>query len=249
MWEQVLFIAVAGFISAVVDAIAGGGGLISLPALLLAGVPPHLALGTNKFASTTSSFTSSFTFFRSGKVSVAVVKWQVIFTFIGAALGVLTVLRINPGILNRLIPFLILVVALYTALRKNLGLDNRYTTLKRSSLIIGCCFAFVIGFYDGFFGPGTGSFLIFAFIATFGFDFLIASANAKVLNFTSNLASLIMFALNGKIALLYGIPMACFMIVGARVGSKLAIKNGAKLVRPVFIAMSLLMAIKMIVMP
>ena len=114
--------------------------------------------------------------------SVAVVKRQIIFTFIGAALGVLTVLRVDPGVLNRLIPILILVVAYI--LRCERPAWTPHTTLKRSSLVIGCCFAFVIGFYDGF-GPGTGSFLIIAFIATFGFDFLIASANAKVLNFTA----------------------------------------------------------------
>jgi uncharacterized membrane protein YfcA len=246
MWEQIVVISIAGFLAATVDAIAGGGGLISLPALLLAGIPPHLALGTNKFASTTASFTSTLAFARSGKVNFSVVKWQVGFTFIGATLGVLTVLQINPDALNKIVPALILCVGLYTALKKNVGRENHFQSTTTSSLAVGCFFALGLGFYDGFFGPGTGSFLIFAFIATFGFDFLMASASAKALNFTSNLASLLMFALNGKIALIYGLPMAVFMILGARVGTRLAITNGARLIKPVFVTMSLLVAIKII---
>lgn len=107
-------------------------------------------------------------------------------------------------------------------------------------------FALALGFYDGFFGPGTGSFLIFSFITLFGFDFVVASANSKVLNFTSNFAALLIFAWNGKILLSYGIPMAIFMILGSYVGTRLAIQRGAELVKPIFITMSLLVAAKLI---
>lgn len=241
-----IIICIFGFLAAAVDAIAGGGGLISLPALLLVGVPPHLALGTNKFASTMASFNSSVTFARSGKVHFPLVKWQVLFTFLGACLGVWSVLRVNSDFLNKIVFILIIFVGIYTIVHKNLGMDDHFHGLKLSSIILGISFAFALGFYDGFFGPGTGSFLIFAFMTIYGFDFVSASANSKVLNFTSNLAALILFAWNGKILYLYGIPMALAMIIGSRVGTRLAITRGATLVKPIFLTMSLVVAIKLV---
>ncbi|MGC7872417.1 TSUP family transporter [Desulfosporosinus sp. SYSU MS00001] len=246
MWLNLLIISVLGFFAAAVDAIAGGGGLISLPALLVIGVPPHLALGTNKFAACTASLNSSITFARSGKVHVPLVKWQIPFTFIGALLGVWAVLSVSSQFLNKAVLVLVLIVGIYTILHKNLGMENKFQKLIPSKLIAGCFFALALGFYDGFFGPGTGSFLIFSFIALFGFDFVVASANSKVLNFVSNFASLILFAWNGKILFLYGIPMAISMILGSFLGTKLAIRRGAALVKPIFITMSLLVAVKLI---
>jgi uncharacterized protein len=239
-------VCVLGFLAAAVDAIAGGGGLISLPALLFVGVPPHFALGTNKFAATTASFSSSITFFRSGKVHSPLIKWQIPFTFLGAILGVWTVLKVSSAFLNKAVFIMILFVGIYTILHKNLGMADRFKGLTKLNTAIGCFFALAIGFYDGFFGPGTGSFLIFAFITVFGFDFVSASANSKMLNFTSNLASLILFAMNKKIMLLYGIPMALSMMIGSRVGTKLAIDRGASLVKPIFVTMSFLVAVKLI---
>ncbi|WP_088225319.1 TSUP family transporter [Desulfosporosinus sp. FKB] len=246
MWLNLLIISVLGFFAAAVDAIAGGGGLISLPALLVVGVPPHLALGTNKFAACTASLNSSITFARSGKVHVPLVKWQIPFTFIGALLGVWAVLSVSSQFLNKAVLVLVLIVGIYTILHKNLGMENKFQQLIPSKLIAGCFFALALGFYDGFFGPGTGSFLIFSFIALFGFDFVVASANSKVLNFVSNFASLLLFAWNGKILFLYGIPMAISMILGSLLGTKLAIRRGAALVKPIFITMSLLVAVKLI---
>lgn len=235
-----------GFIAAMVDAIAGGGGLISLPALLMVGVPPHLALGTNKFAASMASLNSSITYARSGKVTFSLVKWQIPFTLIGALLGSWTVLSVSSDFLSKAVLVLILIVGIYTLLHNNLGLENQFKGLNVKNISIGCFFAFALGFYDGFFGPGTGSFLIFSFIALYGFDFVTASANSKVLNFTSNIVSLLIFALHGKILFLYGIPMALFMIIGSYVGTKLAIQRGAQLVKPIFIIMSLLVAAKLI---
>ncbi|KLU67952.1 MULTISPECIES: TSUP family transporter [Desulfosporosinus] len=246
MWLNLLIISALGFFAAAVDAIAGGGGLISLPALLVIGVPPHLALGTNKFAACTASLNSSITFARSGKVHFPLVKWQIPFTFIGALLGVWAVLSVSSQFLNKAVLVLVLIVGIYTILHKNLGMENKFQQLIPAKLIAGCFFALVLGFYDGFFGPGTGSFLIFSFISLFGFDFVAASANSKVLNFVSNFASLILFAWNGKILFLYGIPMAISMILGSLLGTKLAIRRGAALVKPIFITMSLLVAVKLI---
>ena len=246
MWLNLFLICTLGFLAATVDAIAGGGGLISLPALLMVGVPPHLALGTNKFAASLASLNSSVTFARSGKVNFSLVKWQIPFTLLGAFLGAWAVLRVSSAFLNKAVLVLILVVGLYTLLHKNLGMENQFTGLTLRKIVIGCLFAFALGFYDGFFGPGTGSFLIFSFIALYGFDFVVASANSKVLNFTSNIASLLLFAWYGQILFIYGIPMALFMILGSYVGTKLAIKQGAQLVKPIFIIMSLLVAAKLI---
>ena len=246
MWLDLFLICTLGFMAAAVDAIAGGGGLISLPALLMVGVPPHLALGTNKFAASMASLNSSITFARSGKVNFSLVKWQIPFTLIGAFLGAWAVLSVSSAFLNKAVLVLILIVGIYTLLHKNLGMENQYKGLDFPKIVIGCLFAFALGFYDGFFGPGTGSFLIFSFIALYGFDFVVASANSKVLNFTSNIASLLLFAWHGKIDFFYGIPMALFMILGSYVGTKLAIRRGAQLVKPIFIIMSLLVAAKLI---
>ncbi|AHF07492.1 TSUP family transporter [Desulfitobacterium metallireducens] len=246
MLSTIVIICIFGFLAAAVDAIAGGGGLISLPALLLVGIPPHLALGTNKFASTMGSFNSSITFARSGKVNFRLVKWLVPFTFLGACLGVWSVLRVSPDFLNKIVPILVLFVGIYSIIHKTLGIEDQFQGLKRSSILLGVTFSFALGFYDGFFGPGTGSFLIFAFITIYGFDFVSASANSKVLNFTSNLASLLLFAWNGKILYQYGIPMALSMLVGSQVGTRLAITRGARLVKPIFITMSLFVAFKLI---
>ncbi|GAB6156283.1 TSUP family transporter [Desulfosporosinus burensis] len=246
MWFELFLICTLGFIAATVDAIAGGGGLISLPALLMVGVPPHLALGTNKFAASMASLNSSVTFARSGKVNFSLVKWQIPCTLIGAFLGAWAVLSVSSAFLNKAVLVLILIVGIYTLLHKNLGMENQFKGLDFPKIVLGCLFALALGFYDGFFGPGTGSFLIFSFIALYGFDFVVASANSKVLNFTSNIASLLLFAWHGKIDFFYGIPMALFMIIGSYVGTKLAIRRGAQLVKPIFIIMSLLVAAKLI---
>ncbi|TGE31030.1 TSUP family transporter [Desulfosporosinus sp. Sb-LF] len=246
MWLNLFIICTLGFLAAGVDAIAGGGGLISLPALLMVGVPPHLALGTNKFAASMASLNSSVAFARSGKVQFSLVKWQIPFTFIGASLGVWAVLGVSSAFLNKAVLILILLVGIYTLLHKNLGMENKFEGLNSINIAVGCLLALALGFYDGFFGPGTGSFLIFSLITIFGFDFVVASANSKVLNFVSNFTSLLLFAWNGKILLYYGIPMALFMVLGSLIGTKLAINYGAELVKPIFVTMSLLVAAKLI---
>lgn len=243
---KVLFLCFAGFIAAAVDSIAGGGGLINLPAILAAGVPTHYALGTNKFASSFGAFTSAYTFTRSGKVFIPLMKYTVPCTLAGSVLGVLTALRIDQRFLQIIILVLVFATAVYTIVKKDFGSEDKFQGLTRKSILKGCAFAFGLGFYDGFFGPGTGSFLIFLFIKVFGFDFTIASGNSKVLNFVSNITSLLMFAINGKIYYMVGIPIAFAMIAGARVGSKVAIKNGAKVIKPIFVAIALALAVKLL---
>lgn len=242
----ILFLCGAGFLAAFVDSIAGGGGLIGLPAIIAAGVPPHLALGTNKFASSCASFTSTMTFIKSKKIYFPLVKYQIPCTLIGSALGARTVLAINENYLKALIVILVFAVALYTTFHKDFGVKDEFKGLTKKNILFGCVFAFALGFYDGFFGPGTGTFLIFIFISAFGFDFVKAAGNAKILNFTSNISSLVVFFIGGKIVFIVGIPMAICMIIGARVGTHVAINNGAKVIKPIFISIALLLAGKMI---
>ncbi|HZK54839.1 MAG TPA: TSUP family transporter, partial [Desulfosporosinus sp.] len=161
-------------------------------------------------------------------------------------LGAWSVLRVSSDFLSKAVLVLILMVGIYTVVHKTLGMEDKFTGLNSRNIALGCLFALTLGFYDGFFGPGTGSFLIFSFIALFGFDFVIASANSKVLNFSSNFAALLLFAWNGKILLSYGIPMALFMVLGSYIGTKLAIQRGAELVKPIFITMTLLVAAKLL---
>lgn len=242
---KLLLLCTAGFAASAVDAIAGGGGLINLPAILAAGVPPHFALGTNKFASSFGAFTSAYTFTRSGKVFVPLMKITAPCTLVGSVIGVLTALRINQDFLQVIILALIFATAIYTIVKKNFGSEDIFEGLTRKNLIQGCIFAFSLGFYDGFFGPGTGSFLIFLFIKVYGFDFTTAAGNSKVLNFVSNITSLVMFAINGKIYYMLGIPIGLAMIAGARVGSSIAIRNGAKVIKPIFVTIALVLTLKL----
>ena len=243
---NLIFLCFAGFAAAFVDSIAGGGGLISVPAFLMAGLSPHFTLGTNKFSATTASLTSSIKFALSGKVNFKLMNYLAPFTLVGAALGVKTVLIVDQKSLYSLVLILVLFVGIYSLFSKTIGMENKFKELNRHNLFLGILLAFSLGFYDGFFGPGTGSFLIFGIIHIFGFDFVNASGNAKFLNFVSNITSLVLFAINGNVLYSYGIPVAIFMIFGARLGTRFALTKGSKLIKPIFVVMSLGVACKML---
>ena len=244
---KLIFLCIAGFIAAFVDSIAGGGGVISVPAFMLAGLSPHLTLGTNKFAATTGSLTSSIKFAKSGLCDFYILKRIIPFTILGAFLGVKLVLFIDQSFLQPLVLILIVAIGIYTFFSKNIGKNDNFTGFTSKNLLLGIVLGFSLGFYDGFFGPGTGSFLVFLLIKIYGFNFVRAAANGKILNFASNVTSLITFAFGGSISYLYGIPVAIFMILGARIGTKMAINKGSKLIRPLFITMSLAVAVKLVI--
>lgn len=233
------------FFAALVDAIAGGGGLISLPTFLMTGIPPHIALGTNKFSSSMGTLVSSANFIKSKKADMNLLKYILPFVFLGALLGVYSVLLIDANVLTPFVGILILVVGVYTMFSKNMGMIDKFEGLNRKNIFYGIVLGFTLGFYDGFFGPGTGSFLIFGLIHIYGFGMDKANGNAKIMNFTSNIASLLAFGIGGKIDYRMGLIGAVFMMLGAFVGSKLAIKKGSKLIKPVFISISLIIAVKM----
>ena len=240
-----LILAVFCFIAAVVDAISGGGGLISLPAYFVVGFSPHVALGTNKVSSTLSTIASSFKFWKSKKINVEIVSKLFIFSFIGAILGSLTTISIEPKYFKPISFVTLILVFLYTLKNKNIGEVNYYKGTTPKTLLIGKIMAFSLGFYDGFLGPGTGSFLIFCLIKIFKLDFSSASGNTKILNLSSNFASLVVFAFLGKLNWVYGLSIAVVMTFGAIIGSRLAILKGNKFIKPVFLVVTSILILKM----
>lgn len=229
------FLTIAAFFAGFIDSMAGGGGLISLPALIAAGVPPHVALGTNKVQSTIGTIFSTTRYVRGGHVHprVAVVSFAA--SFVGSFLGSLAVLALPATLLTKLIPILIVIVGVITVMKKNFGDDDRFALATPAILFSVICFTFAIGFYDGFFGPGTGSFLAFGFVMFFHFGFVRATGNAKVANLASNISAFIAFVLHGSVTWLYALPMAAANICGAWLGAGLAIKGGARFIKPVFL--------------
>lgn len=235
--NTLLFLIVAGFIAAFIDSVVGGGGLISVPALLTTGLPPTVVLGTNKLASTMGTLTSSLSFLQSKKVNVRLVTKLLPLTIIGSGLGVIVVQKIPPEFLKPVILVILILVTIYTLWKKDWGMtsDVRIMTVKATVLLAMA--AFIIGFYDGFLGPGTGSFLIFVFLLL-GYDFLESAGNAKVLNLGSNLSALIVFIYFDSVNFYYGIPMGIAMVLGAFVGSRVAIRKGAAYVKLLFIGIT-----------
>lgn len=236
---------VSGFIAGFFDSVVGGSGVITLPTLLWAGMTPRFALGTNKLAGTAASSISSFNYLRSGHLYWPLLKVMIPFTFIGALAGVQTVLVVNESYLKIIIFVAIVCIALLTLWKKNLGAQNHFPGMSRKMAVLGACIAFALGFYDGFVGPGTGSFLLFVFLSVFRFDFITAAGSGRMLNFTSNVAALALFALRGKVLYLLGLPMALGMMAGAQVGSRYAVKKGAAFIRPLFIVVAIILSIKM----
>ena len=239
-----ILLCIAGFFAAMVDSISGGGGLISIPAFLIAGFSPYLALGTNKFSASCASLTSSIKFAKSGKIDYALMKYLVPFTFMGAILGVNTVLIVSTKYLNTVVLILLLAVGSYSIFSKSAGLKDNFNRLTKKSIFCGMLLALCLGFYDGFFGPGTGSFLIFGLIGIYSFDYVRAGGNGKLLNFISNTTALFIFAFHSQINYGVGIPVAIFMIIGSYIGTKMALNKGAKFIKPIFIFMSLAAACK-----
>ncbi|MBA3386057.1 MAG: TSUP family transporter [Chthoniobacterales bacterium] len=227
------FSMIAGF----VDAAVGGGGLIQLPAtlILLPGVPVPTALGTNKLA---SFFGTSFAvqrYARHVQMDWSTVWPAAIAAFIFAFLGSRAVTLLDPSLLRPLVLILLIAVAIYVFVAKDLGLHHAPKHGRHKARWLGMLVGSGLGFYDGFFGPGMGTFLIFAFVGIFGFDFLSASAAAKAINWATNLAALIYFTSTGHVLFRVGLAMAACNIVGSILGTHLAIAKGSRFVRIFFL--------------
>ncbi|CAI8994561.1 TSUP family transporter [Brevibacillus sp. BC25] len=244
--STIVLLAVFGFIAAFIDSTVGGGGLVSLPALLGLGMPPYLALGTNKLAGTISSATSSYTFIKNGKFDKKLMLILFPVSLIGAYFGAKTVLFVPQEFLKILVVIMMALIFVYTLFNKRFGQDSNYKGLTKFTLGIGIPFTFLIGFYDGFFGPGTGSFFVFLMVLLFGYDFVIAAGNGRILNLASNISALFVFTMEGKVVFMTGLIMGIAMLLGANLGAKMAIKTGVRYVRPLFLVVSITLIVKMV---
>jgi hypothetical protein len=224
------------FLAGLVDSIAGGGGLLSLPAYLAAGLPPHTALGNNKFSSCFGTLFAALRYWRRGMMDVPVALLGAAAALAGSYAGTRTVLLIQPGFLNWVLVVLIPAITLFTFLRPDLGREARHEEVPAGRRrLLGTLAGLVIGFYDGFFGPGTGSFLIFFYTLALHYDLVMANANTKAVNLASNIAALAGFLLGGKVILVLGVPAALAGIAGNLLGAHLVLRSGAGLIRPIFL--------------
>jgi uncharacterized membrane protein YfcA len=235
---------VTGLAAGLVDSVAGGGGLLTLPVLLSLGFPPKVALGTNKFQSSFGSYTAASYYAHHNVVSLKEARTGVAFTLIGAALGTWGVQQIDSGILRQIIPALLLCIVVYTFLTPKFG--DRDSPPRFSATMFYALFGTTLGFYDGFFGPGVGSFWAMALVLGLGMNLTQATGYTKVMNFTSNIVSCIIFLIAGYVWFAAGLVMAAGQIIGSRVGALLVIRRGARFIRPIFVSIVILTTLKLL---
>ncbi len=234
----------AGFGAGFVDSIAGGGGIITLPVLLAVGIPPHFALATNKLQSSFGSFTATVNYTKKGLLKPKSVLRGVFFTFIGAASGAVIVQYTSSKFLTNFIIIMLILLFFFTLFNKNLGFKEKIARMSPSFFYL--IFGLLIGFYDGFFGPGTGSFWTIALVVLLGLHLKAATAQTKIFNFTSNIVSLAVFALSGLVLLKIGIIMGVGQVAGAYSGSTLVVKKDVAFVRYIFLIVVAATIIKLI---
>jgi uncharacterized protein len=215
-----------------------------VPVLMSLGIDPKLALGTNKLQASFGSGSAAWHYARAKTVPLKDCVRGFAFSLLGAALGTLTVQQLDPSFLRRAIPVLLIVVALYTLLKPRLGAQDIHPRMQRAWFDVA--FGLLIGFYDGFFGPGAGTFWTMAFMLGVGFNMTRATGYTKVMNFASNLSSLAFFLAAGQVLFVAGITMGLGQILGARIGSRMVIARGTTFIRPIFIAVVLAVTTKLL---
>ena len=235
------------FLAGLIDAIGGGGGLISLPAYLLAGVPMHNAIATNKLSSTCGTTLTTIRFIRQGLVNWKIAVPTILFAILGSSAGANLSMRMDEKIMQNILFFVLPVVA-FVVMNPKLFRDSVETSLLlNTKLWIAVIFSsFLVGIYDGLYGPGTGTFLIIAFTVFAKMDMRSANAQAKVINLTTNITSLTIFLLNRQAVLLLGLAAAACNMAGNYVGSSLALKQGSKITRPIIIFVLILLFLKVL---
>ncbi len=241
-WYPILF--VTGLAAGFVDAIAGGGGLLTLPVLFATGMDPRAALGTNKFQSSCGTTVATWQYARHGLLKWAGLRIGILATLSGAIAGAWVVTRLDRDLLRPVVPVLLASIAVYTWLKPDLGREARPPRLDRT--LFAFASGLLLGFYDGFFGPGTGMFWTVACVLLLGLDLLAATAYTKAMNLTSNLASLAVFLWTGHVRFGVGLTMAAGQVIGGRLGAKVAVKGGASVIRPIFLTMVLALAAKLL---
>ena len=235
------------FFGALMDAVAGGGGLLSLPSYLLAGLDPHMAIGTNKLGNLPGMITSAVRFFRSGNVHMPSAIWCAAGSVAGAWIGSQLNMHLPSDILYHLMLILVPVLAVFLMKKRDFGAEDHSGELTPVRLnVLSLLTALGIGVYDGFFGPGAGTFLILANTGLCRFGLLTASGNMKVACMFSCASSMVSYALAGQVMWLVAVPAALCSIAGAYVGAGLALKNGAKLIRPMFLVVLALLLVRLV---
>ncbi len=242
--EILVLLAFVGMAAGFVDAVAGGGGLIALPVLLSVGVPPVAAMATNKMQSIIGTAVASYTYWRKGFLNLKTIIPAIIATFCGSFLGAYIVKQIDVSALMLVVPIALILIAAYFLFAPNLSDENKKARLN--FVIFVPVLGFAIGFYDGIFGPGTGSFFTIGFVTLFGFGVLRATAHAKILNFTSNIAALALFIPAGDVVWPIALVMMVGQIIGARLGALSGIKFGAKFIKPLVVVVCIVMALKLL---
>jgi uncharacterized membrane protein YfcA len=242
--DLALLLILAALLAGFVDAIAGGGGLITVPALLLAGASPVEALATNKLQGTFGSATATLAYARAGHVRLRDQAGMAVISGVGGALGALVAHLIPAEVLRIIMPVILIGVAAFFALRKGLTDDDRVERIRPGVFTLTA--VPLIAAYDGLFGPGTGSFFMIAFVALAGYGVLKATAHTKLLNFASNLGSLAVFAFSGATWWVVGFAMALGQVAGAAIGARVAMRVGARVIRPLLVVTSTAMALRLI---
>ncbi len=248
LMEMLLVVCPLVFFAAFVDAIAGGGGLISLPAYMITGMPAHMAIASNKFSAAVGTLIATVRFIKSGNLHMKAALQTAAFALVGSVIGAKLALFTSDYYLRIAMMIILPCVAVFVLFnRKQMGEVSRFEQLSKVRVFFGMLTAgILIGIYDGFFGPGTGTFLILAFTTVLGFDLKRACGNTKIVNLTTNVSALVVFILAGQVYYAVAIPAMFFSILGNWLGSGLAIKEGAKFVRPVMIFVLCLLFIKML---
>lgn len=239
-------LALLAFMAGFIDAVVGGGGLVQIPALLIAfpNLPVASIFGTNKISALSGTAVAAVQYGRKIKFDYTLLLVVSAFAFMASLFGARVVSIVRADVLKPVILVILIVMAVYIYAKKDLGSVASKSMTKTGQLVIGSLMGLVIGFYDGFFGPGTGSFLILGFVLLLGFEFVTASAYAKVINCLTNISALLVFIRQGHYLLGIGILMAVFNITGNIVGSRLALRRGNAFVRQVFLFVVTLMILR-----
>ncbi|HZW46366.1 MAG TPA: TSUP family transporter [Microvirga sp.] len=246
-FDMIAALAAISFFAGFVDSIAGGGGLLTVPALLLAGLSPAGAIATNKVQGAFAAASATYIFGRRGMIEWRKAWAFTAVAFVSGVAGALCVRFLPPSVLQTLIPVLLIAIALYFALSRKMKDEDAHA--RMTALTFGATAPVAVGFYDGIFGPGAGSFYMLAFVTLLGYGVVRATAHTKLLNLASNLGSLLLYAATGAVVWPLGLVMAGASFLGAQVGSRLAMRLGARLIRPLLVLVSAAMALRLLVDP
>lgn len=236
------------FLAGFVDAVGGGGGLISLPGYLIYGMSPHSAIATNKLSSAVGTAVSTIKYIKNGYIKrPKLAFFCAVSALVGAPIGSLIALRISNDIMGKVLLVIIPLTAVYVLKKPQIGKLNGKPFSNNITILIGMAISFVIGLYDGFYGPGCGTFLILLLTSVARLELNEAAGTTKIINLTSNVASLVTYLLSGQVVVVVGLIAGIFSIGGHYVGSRCFSKNGAKIIKPIILVVLVIMAVKIVV--